>query len=95
MKYWNYGGKPSILEWKRKKEGQKMTLTKDQLINLTERINERFAEFDNPAGGVGVRIAPGLVRVCHEVIAEWGAEQVLGVVESGPGMPVASKVQND
>ena len=48
-------------------------LTKEQLHDLTARISERLAEFDDRAMPA---LSPGIVRLVHSVIAEWQAEQV-------------------
>lgn len=54
-------------------------LTKEQLHDLTARISERLAEFDDRAMPA---LSPGIVRLVHSVIAEWQAEQIVPAPKS-------------
>lgn len=60
-----------------------MTLTKEQLDELTERINDRISEF---APIQIPRVSAGVVRLTYEVIAEW---------ERQTGNPFGLAVQED
>lgn len=48
------------------------SLTKEQVVELTERINERLAEFGEDIFEIA---APGNVRLAYDVIEEWQTEQ--------------------
>lgn len=46
-------------------------LSKEQVTELTERINGRFAEFDVEGSRVFEWVTPGVVRLVFDVINEW------------------------
>lgn len=55
------------------KETTMNNLTTEQLTELTERINARLAEFGTLLAMP--KLAPGVVRMAHDVIAEWRAQE--------------------
>ena len=50
------------------------SLSADQVKDLTQRINERFAEFDVEGSRVFEWVTPGVVRLVFDVVEEWQGE---------------------
>lgn len=59
-------------------------LTSEQIIDITDRVIERFAEFGGAAQSLP-RMTPGAIRIIVDVIDEWRAERVPVVNMNGNG----------
>lgn len=64
-------------------------LSKEQLTELTERVNERIAEWEFPRNFSGIieKLPPGVVRLVADAIEEWQCANPLPMAElSSPGI---------